>query len=109
MGINTKIKTINVTRCQARCDVTWTFSDADKIPVNDGKLKASYLCTPDGKLMKYNINEKGNHCIITFNVDLPSDENSPNHNSNTTTSIKANKENENPLNKLWTTISKYLK
>ena len=88
---------------------TQTFSKADKILVNDGKLKASYLCTPDGKLMKYHINEKGNHCIITFNVDLPSDENSPNHNSNTTTSIKANKENENPLNKLWTTISKYLK
>ena len=59
--------------------------------------------------MKYNTNEKGNNCIITFNVDLPSDENSPNHNFNTTTSIKVKKENENSLNKLWTTISKYLK
>ena len=88
---------------------TWKFSDADKILVNKGKLKASYLCTPEGKLMKYKINEKGNHCLITFNVDLPSDVNSPNHNSNTTASIKEKQNNENFLNELWTIISNYLK
>jgi hypothetical protein len=88
---------------------TWKFSDADKILVNEGKLKASYLCTPEGKLMKYKTNEKGRHCIITFDVDLPSDENSPNHNSNTTASINGKKENENSFNALWTLIMKYLK
>ena len=88
---------------------TATFSRKDKINVNEGKLKASYLCTPEGKLMKYKTNEKGNHCLITFNVDLPSDENSPNHNSNTTASIKEKQNNENFLNELWTIISKFLK
>ena len=90
-------------------NVTWTFSKKDKALVNKGILTASYLCTPEGKLMKYKTNEKGKHCIITFDVDLPSDENSPNHNSNTTASINEKRENESSFNALWTLIMKYLK
>ena len=43
------------------------------------------------------------------NVDLPSDENSPNHNSNTTTSIMEKSKNDDCLNELWAIISKFLK
>ena len=69
-------------------------------PINQGEINQGD--SPSDWLKN---NEKGNHCLITFNVDLPSDENSPNHNSNTTASIKEKQDNENFLYELWAIIS----